>query len=89
LALARSDGYTYVFLTNSSPWVGSKFPYEVDRMMTKAIQSVEHWPSVNLLNPDHFQLSKPLTFPFPNFNKFGNEKFSGTIREYLLKEESI
>ena len=37
LALARSDGFTFVFLTNTSPWVGSKFPYEVNKMMARAL----------------------------------------------------
>ncbi|HPJ46128.1 MAG TPA: serine hydrolase domain-containing protein [Tenuifilaceae bacterium] len=41
LALARSDGFTFVFLTNTSPWVGSKFPYEVNRMMAKALGVME------------------------------------------------
>jgi CubicO group peptidase (beta-lactamase class C family) len=50
LAISRSDGFTYVFVTNTSPWVGARFPYEVNKMMTRAIQSVEEWPNINLFN---------------------------------------
>lgn len=44
LAIARSDGFSYVFIANTSPWVGSKFPYEVNRMMNQAFRRVEQWP---------------------------------------------
>ncbi len=48
LAVVRSDGFTYVFLTNTSPWPGSKFPYEIDRLMSRDIKMIENWPKVNL-----------------------------------------
>jgi CubicO group peptidase (beta-lactamase class C family) len=50
LAISRNDGFSYVFLTNTSPWVGARFPYEVNRMMTNAIQRIEVWPNINLFN---------------------------------------
>jgi CubicO group peptidase (beta-lactamase class C family) len=50
LAISRNDGFTYVFITNTSPWVGARFPYEVNKMMTKAIQRVEEWPNINLFD---------------------------------------
>ncbi|HCX99261.1 MAG TPA: serine hydrolase [Bacteroidales bacterium] len=46
LAISRSDGFSYVFITNTSPWVGSKFPYEVNRMMARAFHRVDEWPEV-------------------------------------------
>jgi hypothetical protein len=52
LAVIRSDGFTYVFITNTSPWLGAKFPYEVDRLMGRVINKVEKWPNINLFNPN-------------------------------------
>ncbi|NOU18002.1 MAG: beta-lactamase family protein [Bacteroidales bacterium] len=48
LAVVREDGFTYVFLTNTSPWPGAKFPYEIDRLMTRNIKQIETWPDINL-----------------------------------------
>ncbi|MHC1704650.1 MAG: serine hydrolase domain-containing protein [Tenuifilaceae bacterium] len=53
LAVIRNDGFTYVFITNSSPWTGSKFPYEVDRLMNRALMKVEIWPNINLFDPSN------------------------------------
>lgn len=55
LSVVRSDGFTYVFLTNTSPWPASKFPYEIDRLMSRSIKMVENWPNMNL-----FYLSQPV-----------------------------
>lgn len=46
LAISRSDGFSYVFIANTSPWVGSRFPYEVNRMMAQAFHRVDEWPEV-------------------------------------------
>jgi CubicO group peptidase (beta-lactamase class C family) len=46
--VARPDGFTFVFLSNTSPWVGAKFPFEVNKMMARAIYKVKSWPDVNL-----------------------------------------
>jgi CubicO group peptidase (beta-lactamase class C family) len=51
LAISRSDGFTFAFITNTSPWVGARFPYEVNRMMSSSLQRVGEWPEVDLLNP--------------------------------------
>jgi hypothetical protein len=51
LAISQSDGFTYIFLTNTSPWLGARFPYEVNRMMATALHRVEEWPEINLFNP--------------------------------------
>jgi CubicO group peptidase (beta-lactamase class C family) len=48
LAVIRNDGFTYVFLTNSSPWSGARFPYEIDRLMSRLISSIHKWPEINL-----------------------------------------
>lgn len=51
LAISRSDGFSYVFITNTSPWVGSRFPYEVNRMMARALDRVDEWPQVFPISP--------------------------------------
>jgi CubicO group peptidase (beta-lactamase class C family) len=48
LAVVQNDGFTYVFLTNTSPWKGAKFPYYVDRFMDRALRLVDEWPRYNL-----------------------------------------
>ena len=89
LALQRTDGFTFVFLSNTSSWRGSKFPYEVDRMMSRAIQSVESWPDINLLNPNGLKF--PSSFPYfhQNFGPYADVKFSGTLKDFILNPESI
>lgn len=37
LAVSRSDGYTYIFISNCSPWKGARFPYIIDRFMDKTL----------------------------------------------------
>ncbi|MFP4556671.1 MAG: serine hydrolase domain-containing protein [Bacteroidales bacterium] len=54
LTIMRSDGLTYVFITNTSPWVGARFPYEVNRMMTRALSTVNEWPNINLFSIPSF-----------------------------------
>jgi len=51
LAISRSDGFSFVFLTNTSPWVGSRFPYQVNRMMAKALHRIEEWPEIFPYSP--------------------------------------
>lgn len=51
LAVVRNDGFTYVFLTNTSPWPGARFPYEIDRLMSRDLKMIENWPNVNLFYP--------------------------------------
>lgn len=51
LAVVRSDGFTYAFLTNTSPWPASKFPYEMDKLMSRNLKMIENWPNINLFYP--------------------------------------
>ena len=51
LAVMRSDGFSYVFLTNTSPWTASKFPYEIDRLMSRDFKLLDKWPKINLFYP--------------------------------------
>lgn len=48
LAVSRSDGYTYVFIANTSPWKGARFPYIIDRFMDKIIPKVDKLPRKDL-----------------------------------------
>ena len=41
LAVSRSDGYTYVFISNCSPWKGARFPYIIDRFMDKTLPKLD------------------------------------------------
>jgi len=83
LAINRKDGFTYVFLTNCSPWVGSKFPYEVNKMMTIAIQRVDQWPDFDLLDPS--SVYKRINLPFMA-NFFSPPKKN---KELLTVKESL
>ena len=51
LAVSQANGLTFVFISNTSPWVGARFPYEVNRMMARALHRVDDWPEINLFNP--------------------------------------
>jgi CubicO group peptidase (beta-lactamase class C family) len=70
LALSRPDGLQYVFIANSSPWAGAKFPYEVDRFMTQAFNRIELWPDRNLFETNNDQLftNRWLQLPLPSIN---------------------
>ena len=38
------DGYTWMFVTNTSSWTGSRFTSKIEAMMKEAIKKVESWP---------------------------------------------
>ncbi len=44
----QSDGYTWVFVTNTSSWSGSSFPSKIDAMIRKALNEVQEWPDRDL-----------------------------------------
>lgn len=44
----QNDGYTWVFITNTSSWSGSKFPNKIAGMMRQAMQKVRTWPQHDL-----------------------------------------
>jgi len=41
LAVSRSDGYSYVFISNCSPWKGARFPYIIDRFMDRTLPKLD------------------------------------------------
>lgn len=51
LAVVRQDGFSYVFLTNTSSWVGPRLPYEVERVISRSISKIDAWPNTDLFKP--------------------------------------
>jgi CubicO group peptidase (beta-lactamase class C family) len=47
----QHDGFCWVFITNTSSWTGSHFPYKIDNMVKQAINRVESWPTRDLFDP--------------------------------------
>lgn len=55
----QRDGYSWIFVTNTSSWKGSRFPHYIEAMMQKALTTVPRWPERNLFelqNMDHEKL---------------------------------
>jgi CubicO group peptidase (beta-lactamase class C family) len=88
LAISRNDGFTYVFLSNSSPWVGSKFPYEVNRLIVNAMQRVPYWPEYNLFDPAtvYRKINLPFVSKYSSLVKQTSSLV--TIKEALLSTPS-
>ena len=51
----QTDGYTWVFITNTSSWKGSDFSKMIDRFFKKEIKQVSFWPERDL-----FELAKSI-----------------------------
>lgn len=55
----QRDGYSWIFVTNTSSWKGSRFPHYIDAMMQKAMTTVPQWPERDLFelqNMNHEKL---------------------------------
>lgn len=57
LIKAQKDGYTWVFISNSSSWTGPALSRRMSRDITRALQRVKKWPEV-----DYFNLAPATTF---------------------------
>ncbi len=57
------NGYTWVFLCNTSNWKGNKIERNIDFMMTNILRKTQSWPDQNLF--DYFQSEK---VPLANMN---------------------
>ena len=44
----QPDGYSWVFLTNTSCWKGARFPSYINRAVAQAMTTVEEWPDRDL-----------------------------------------
>lgn len=50
----QSNGYSWVFITNTSSWKGSKFTHEINGMITRALTTVSQWPDRDLFERQNF-----------------------------------
>mgnify|MGYP002562992277 CR=1 FL=1 len=53
----QSDGYTWVFITNTSSWTGSKFPKKIEDLMRRALSTVKAFPQRDMFSPDYVPVS--------------------------------
>jgi hypothetical protein len=52
LIRVQKDGYSWVFISNSSSWNGPGLARQMNREITRALTKVKEWPQV-----DHFTVS--------------------------------
>ena len=50
LIKAQADGYTWVFISNSSSWTGPALSRQMNRDITRALNRVKKWPEVDYFN---------------------------------------
>lgn len=50
----QSDGYSWVFITNTSSWKGSKFPSYINSAVSRAFQTHVKWPEKDLFKQQQF-----------------------------------
>ncbi len=46
----QKDGYSWIFVTNTSSWKGSRFPRQIDALIRTSLQKVSDWPERNLFS---------------------------------------
>jgi len=46
----QHNGYSWIFVTNTSSWKGSKFPSYINQMITQALSTVKQWPEKDLFD---------------------------------------
>lgn len=44
----KKEGFTYIFVTNTSTWRGANFTHDINVMMNRAISKVKEWPARDL-----------------------------------------
>lgn len=44
----QHNGFSWVFVTNTSSWKGSKFPAYIEQTINKALSTVQQWPDKDL-----------------------------------------
>ena len=50
LIKAQTNGYTWVFISNSSSWTGPALSRQMNRDITRALNRVKKWPEVDYFN---------------------------------------
>ncbi len=48
----QSDGYSWVFITNSSSWRGARFTGTINAMVRRALSTVDSWPERDMFEFD-------------------------------------
>ena len=48
----QSNGYVWVFVTNTSSWKGSRFHGYISSMLRQAFGKVEEWPEKDMFEAD-------------------------------------
>lgn len=49
----QRNGYTWVFIANTSSWTGAKFPKKIEDLMTRALSTVKSFPARDMFSPDY------------------------------------
>jgi len=47
----QRDGISWVFITNTSSWKGSRFPIKIEGLLNKVLQKITIWPDRDLFEP--------------------------------------
>lgn len=80
----QRDGFSWVFITNTSSWTGAKFSHKIETMIHQAIDRVKSWPDRDLFDPSYckeIEKNKQLLanqsyeFPLPTSNTLGPQRF--------------
>ncbi|MFA0960271.1 serine hydrolase domain-containing protein [Roseivirga sp. BDSF3-8] len=61
IMVRRADGISYVMITNTSTWKGSRFSRELDLTVTRALNRVNEWPETDLFEHETI----PSLIPMP------------------------
>lgn len=51
----QHNGYSWIFVTNTSSWKGSKFPSYINQMIIQALSTVPQWPDKDLFELQAFK----------------------------------
>lgn len=58
----QSDGYAWVFISNTGSWKGPRFQSYINGMITKALKNVPSWPEKDLFALQQFEPHQHIVF---------------------------
>lgn len=61
LMMRKENGISYSIILNTSTYSGARFTAEINRMMTRAINTIDYWPEHDLF--DHYEPTALLPIP--------------------------
>ncbi|MBQ4278438.1 MAG: beta-lactamase family protein [Rikenellaceae bacterium] len=87
----QHDGITWMLVTNTSSWKGSRFPGLIDGMMRDALASVERWPDVDRfaerpLPVAGVRIGPPLSAGYPGHTLIPGLARPGFFRTFLVSD---